>query len=467
MVIVALHRRVLRLPTAFSSAFVPRPPPSVVVYYDTDAPASTQVVISPNRKRSHNDHLDGAEVKHVNSDFKLRRRDDMPALASLRGKRSIEEVYFIDNLDTPESAAKHQKLSVGDDADTVDGAPAKLWFEWLYTTTSNDENTEWTPKLTEANLQSRNGTGTPANNQNNADDASDADSSSSFDGESILSCERYEAEALADPYNDNLDNEDAMSVDSDDDDASSPRREEIVILPGPRQLRSATARTPVFYSAAAAAAPPDFAPPSIWAQKAQLLKDGDATFVKSAAAFDIGANGFSRSATTTAPAPATAIEINELLRREDDDVIMKNDGDDDDDDLVATTSERQTASSLPKLIQHRASSTATPAFYSTNANTSAAPAFDGASYKQRQQQASLAKSGLVRFSTSSRAFGIVAPARPAPAVAPKRSSKLGVAPSGGFAPPPVAVPAAPGSIFAAPRGFGIGSAAMAVVGLRN
>ena len=58
------------------------------------------------------------------------------------------------------------------------------------------------------------------------DDVSDADSSSSFDGDSIISCERYEAEALADPYDDNLDDEDAMSVDSDDEDEGEKKVEE-------------------------------------------------------------------------------------------------------------------------------------------------------------------------------------------------------------------------------------------------
>ena len=97
-----------------------------------------------------------------------RRIDDKPALASLRGKRSIEEVYFIDGLDTPESANKHPKLPVEDDADTVDGAPAALWYEWLYTATQGDEDTDFVPKLTAANLNSHTGSigaGPAANNQ--------------------------------------------------------------------------------------------------------------------------------------------------------------------------------------------------------------------------------------------------------------------------------------------------------------
>lgn len=302
--------------------------------------------------------------------------------------------------------------------------------------------------------------------RNNVDDVSDADSSSSFDGDSIISCERYEAEALADPYDDNLDDEDAMSVDSDDEDdvASRPTRAVAAVLPGPRQLRSATASAPAYYSAAAAAAPAFYAPPSIYAQKAQILKDGDHTFAKSAAAFNIGAGGFSRSAAAaTAPGPAPTLNL------EDDDEVMTSDDDNnDDDDLVATASERPTAALVPGPIQHRASPPTIPAFYPTAADATITPAFDGAAWKLRQQQARLAASGLITFSSSSRAFGIAAVApRPSPAVAPARPHIFGaIAATVGAAAAPLNA-AAHGPLLAPPRGFANFLPTSAAFGLRN
>ncbi|GAA5844884.1 hypothetical protein JCM9279_000030 [Rhodotorula babjevae] len=167
MAILAVVRRISRVPTSFTSAFVPRPPRLGTVYLDTNSPPSAYAVISANRKRSPNDQLDGAEVKHVTSDFKLRRTDE-PALASLRGKRGIDEVHWVDFLDRREFKGRRLVTKLNGKDEVPGWEEGRAPWTW---TVAVSPSTEGDNIVGQQNVESR--------EENQADSATSATSTAS------------------------------------------------------------------------------------------------------------------------------------------------------------------------------------------------------------------------------------------------------------------------------------------------
>ncbi|GAA5919052.1 hypothetical protein JCM8208_002112, partial [Rhodotorula glutinis] len=160
MAIIAVTRRIRRVPTSFTTIFVPRRPALATIYLDDESPHSASPVISANHKRSHNDHLDGAKTAYFADDFKLRRTDAYaPNLASLRGKRSIDEVHWVDiaasrPIKVRRLLPRLDPETTNDEAPEWDAQPSPSTEAVEQTTTGNtvvEEQVVEAPNIVEAN----------------------------------------------------------------------------------------------------------------------------------------------------------------------------------------------------------------------------------------------------------------------------------------------------------------------------
>ncbi|GAA5902896.1 hypothetical protein JCM8208_006505 [Rhodotorula glutinis] len=510
MAIIAVTRRIRRVPTSFTSTFIPRPPALATVYLDDESPHSSCSFISANRKRSHHDHLDGAKTVHFSDDFKLRRTDAYaPNLASLRGKRSIDEVHWVDiaasrPIKVRRLLPRLDPETINDEAPEWHAQPSPSTEAVEQTTTGNkvvEEQVGEAPNIVEANssvaltevnevdssstasaevgsktvmgnlvvveqvleaLKEIEADATAAAtaaatevNDVNPDSAASSQVDDSTDGLAELTeanLKKHEGEG--DDQSGSVKNEDDM-VDSDSDGSTTDGS----YIPDTSDGASSTSgdgASMVGYNFE------DDILTDPWFQcyDQEMAMEADTASEASFEEEDVYLASGSGPAFTLVDDD----EPRDLADGDDDAMDVDEDEYDDDEDVTSSLSTREGPFAALVPMPLRDSSAPTPAFYSTDAVAAVVEATPslwerGAPFVAAGpgEFASAGSSSI--FATSPRAFGMVEASRAA-AAAPARLDIFGFPSARGLAPAPF-VAAAHGPLFAPARGFTFASTAAA------